>query len=226
MNTRLVVCLLTLVLFWVASASDAQDVEKYQKLVAKAQFHIATMGSGEAPVILDELLREPNEIVIEVTINKKTVKVTVHAEAERLLKSMPNKGRAAYEQLVGDKARDLLKAAEKDEKKLQELSRAYLFSNAGSDGTERLAAVQHDAGRAKEAVATYVRLLNARPLDKLTPPTLFRAARACRDADNANYLDAFWFELRRQAPQGFRDGDRFITHEESERELQNPPAKK
>lgn len=175
---------------------------------------------------LDAVLKEPNDVELELMVQKKKVKTTLFAEAERLIKSMPKAGREEYEKLAGPKAMDLLKAAEKDEKKLQDLSTRYLFTSAGAEGAEKLAGLQHDAGRVKDAVVTYVRLLNARPLDKFTPPTLFRAARACRDAGDAKYLESFWFELRRQAPQGFRDGDRFITHEESERELQNPPEKK
>jgi hypothetical protein len=215
---RLATCFTPLIVLCIASTSGAQEMEKYRQLLASAKLDIAVKAWGKAAKTLDSLLNEPKDVAIEASINKKTIKSTVHAEAERLLKSMPPAGREWYEKLFGDKAQALLKAAEMDEKKLQFVSR----TKAGADGTESLAAGQFDAGRAKDAVKTYARLLDARPLDKLTPPTLYRAARACRDAGVNSYLYAFWMELRRQAPQGFRDGDRFISHEESEQELQQP----
>jgi hypothetical protein len=180
----------------------------------------------QAVEALQACLNEPKEILIVISmVNGKPIKASVHAEAERIIKSLPRAGREQYETQFGFESQLLLKAADKDEKKLQDLSRRFLYTKAGADGTERLAGGQFDAGRAKDATKTYARLLDARPLDKLSPPTLYKAARACRDASENGLRDAFWTELRRQAPVGFRDGDQFITHEAAERELQRPPAK-
>ena len=213
---------------WLCAAANtgAAQEAKFRQILAVAADCIANKEWKLAVESLDVVLKEPNDVELEVIVQKKKVKTTLFEEAERLIKSMPKAGREEYEKIVGPRAADLLQAAEKNEKKLLVLTTRCLYTNAGADGAVRLAGLQYDGGRSKEAASTYVRLLDARPLDKLTPPALFRAARACRDTENAKYLEAFWFELRRQAPQGFRDGDRFITHEESERELQNPPEKK
>ena len=143
---RLATCFPAMCILCVASTSIAQDVARYQKVLNIAKECIDEKEWKQAVDALDAALKEPKDLVIDVDIKKKTVKSTVHEEAERLLKSMPRAGREEYEAQFGDTAQALLKVAERDEKKLQQLSRTYLYTKAGAEGTERLRACNSTPG--------------------------------------------------------------------------------
>src|SRR5689334_14294523 len=51
-----------------------------------------------------------------------------HAAAERLLRGLPEAGRDAYERAQGPAAREALAGADKDEKRLADLARRYLYT--------------------------------------------------------------------------------------------------
>lgn len=88
------------------------------------------------------------------------VTISMMREAERLLASLPADGIAMYELRYGAKAKQLLEEASKDRDRelLIQLSRRYLLSEAGLDGTMVLAQLELSEGRAVAAMAVLRRL--------------------------------------------------------------------
>jgi outer membrane protein assembly factor BamB len=130
--------------------------------------------------------------------------VSVRAEADRLIGTLPRKGMEFYRLNYGPKAADLLKQARESGKPelLAQVMRLYMHTEAGAEATELLGTYLLDRGNYGLAALCFERLLNREGPDKLAPLTLYKAAYAFHQtgagADKANE-ELVWRELNKRA---------------------------
>jgi outer membrane protein assembly factor BamB/tetratricopeptide (TPR) repeat protein len=116
---------------------------------------------------------------------KKTkVMVSVFAETNRLLGSMPKEGKDSYEKAFGPNARDMLKDAKEngDPELLARVMRYYLYTQAGAEATNLLGTYHLDRGNFVAADLCFGKLLDSGAIDNMPPSTLFKAAYAANMA--------------------------------------------
>lgn len=104
--------------------------------------------------------------------------VPIHAEANRLLGSMPKAGKDLYEQQFGPSAEADLNKAKNDPAKLAKVARRYLHTKAGPVALQLLAAYHAEHGQSHLAAAGFLQMLDRRGLEKLDGSTLYQMARA------------------------------------------------
>src|SRR5262249_49321492 len=207
------------------SLAGADETEALNKL--RLGLDYMTDGRWQQAVELLQYCLDLDDAVV-VTVkgaNGKPMKASAHAEAEKIM-ALHQDARPAYEKNYGRAARDLLaKAGDKDEKLLGEVSRRFLFTQSGAIAAEKLVVLNFEAGRYAEAAKHSVRLAQSTGLRKISPPTLFKAARAFHLEGDTPNRERFWRKLREQAPKGFQLGDRLWTLQEAEKELKKPAPK-
>jgi len=197
--------------------SQMTEVDAYRRVLRVIQACIADKEYGQAVAAIQACLHTDDKILIPfVNQAGDKIEISVHAEAERILKSAPPEALAVYRKTEGESSEVRLKAAGTNEEKLKALSRAYLFTNAGANGTEKLADIQFDAKKFKEAAKAYQRLTYVKPLENLAPLTLFKAAKSAHIATNTELRDRCLIALRKQAPKGIRVGDRHLSIQDIE----------
>src|SRR5205823_7895809 len=112
------------------------------------------------------------------------LRVSVKAEANRLIAGFPKDGLAFYQQAFGQDAAKLLADAVKndyDVALLADLSQRYFHTKAGAQGTVLLGTIYLERGHTAEAAYYFERLLHRADADDvLTPWTLYKAAVALR----------------------------------------------
>jgi outer membrane protein assembly factor BamB len=151
--------------------------------------------------------------------------VSARAEADRLLATLPPKGREFYEVQHGARAAGLLAAARKagDLLQLAQVVERYRHTAAGRQAADLLGTHHLDRGQYGIA-ARYFRGLLARPeVDKLAPLTLFKAAVAFRRAGDETSATAAWKLLAARSPAGLRIGGREVALAELKKELTRAP---
>src|SRR5205823_2334461 len=111
---------------------------KWERRLAAAADYIAEKDWQKAVMLLQSALDQPSDAFINVKHQGKdgketTYRARVHAEAERMMRSLPAEGLAYYRATYQRPAADLLKQTdEKDRRKLlEEVSRRYLYTKAG-----------------------------------------------------------------------------------------------
>lgn len=146
---------------------------------------------------------------------------SAHAEANRLLGSMPAKGRQVYEVLSGGRAGALLKEAKDkgDREKLAEVMRRYLHTQAGSEAAELLGMEHLDRGRYLMAAVCFGQLLEKADLPGMT---LFKAAIALRRYGDDAGVQRTWKRLTEKFPDGLTAGERRLSLAELKNMLDAP----
>ena len=162
---------------------------------------------GEAAGLLQQVLDVKEDVFIPVKRKsadgvEKTHQVSARAEANRLLESMPTKGREFYELRFGAQAKALLDKAKKDGgyQGLKDVARRFYYTAAGIEATELLGTYYLDRGRPHDAALCFKRLLERTKdvAEPLAPFTLFKAALAFRRVGDPSYLalaDQVWNKL-------------------------------
>ena len=127
-----------------------------------------------------EELQSCLECAEKVTVKAKRgdnyVVLPVRVEAEFIVQNLSLEERVSYQGFYENRAKELLLAAGKDEGKLKEVARRYPFTKPGAAAIEKLAVLQFDDGRTKEAAAMFVRWGEVVVDGYLPPPTLYVAA--------------------------------------------------
>jgi outer membrane protein assembly factor BamB len=182
---------------------------------------------GEAAGLLQQVLDVKEDVFIPVKRRsangiEKTHQVSARAEANRLLESMPPKGREFYELRFGAQAKALLEKAKKDGgyQGLKDVARRFYYTAAGIDATDLLGTYYLDRGRPHDAALCFKRLLERTKdaTEPLPPFTLFKAALAFRRVGDPSYLalaDQIWNKLAaRIGRDGLRlDGETFALEQ-------------
>jgi outer membrane protein assembly factor BamB len=188
---------------------------------------------SEAAGLLQQVLDVKEDVFVptkrrSVDGQEKTLQVSARSEANRLLESMPAKGREFYELRFGAQARALLDNAKKDGgyQGLKEIVRRFYYSNAGIEATDLLGTYYLDRGRPHDAALCFKRLLE-RTKDQAEPLpafTLFKAAIAFRRAGDRAYLalaDQIWTKLAaRVGRDGLQIGGESFALEQLQTEFQ------
>jgi outer membrane protein assembly factor BamB len=210
------------------------DPKKSQRRLDALRDFIKSEDWEAVAALAQVLLDEPKDVFIVVPVKGPDGKEvnTLIAErvfANRLLGTLPEKGREVYEKMHGEKAAALLAKARKESDKqlFADVAQRYLWTKAGPEAAERLATILLDRGDFMAAAQTFDRLINRVGVDKLEPLTLYKAAIAFQrgnskeDKDNK---DKVWKELTRKAPKGLRIDGRDRTLKELEEQLQKPTS--
>ena len=123
--------------------------------------------------------------------------VSVKAEADRLVATLPEKGMEWYKLTYGPKSSELLKQAKEssDVQQLTIITRYYLHTEAGAEATNLLGTYHLDRGNYTTAALCYEKLLNREGSDKLSPMSLFKAAYAFRMTGDKANEDTCWQKL-------------------------------
>jgi outer membrane protein assembly factor BamB len=162
---------------------------------------------GEAAGLLQQVLDVKEDVFIPVKRRgadgtEKTHQVSARAQANRLLESMPAKGREFYELRFGAQAKALLDKAKKEGgyQGLKEVTRRYYYTSAGIEATDLLGTYYLDRGRPHDAALCFKRLLERTKdaPEAVAPFTLFKAALAFRRVGDPAYLalaDQVWNKL-------------------------------
>jgi hypothetical protein len=126
--------------------------------------------------------------------------VSARAEADRLLGTLPAKGRALYESQYGAAAKKLLADAKNDLTltRLEEVVERYFHTAAGAEAADLLGRRYLEDNRPLLAALCYERLLGSEHADQLSNLTLFKAALAFRRAAGFGFTkraDETWNRL-------------------------------
>jgi outer membrane protein assembly factor BamB len=168
-----------------------RKIEAVRDFVARRQW-------DQAARLIDDLLDRPEDVFLPVTRrgpdgNEITGAVSLRAETERLLTSLPRPGLDAYQALVGKRAAEALAAAAGQPSALAAVVRRYPHTRAGRDAAALLGAQHLDRGRFDLAAAYLERAV--RSDDKPDPLTLFQAALALRRAGDREHAEQLWKRL-------------------------------
>ncbi len=117
---------------------------------------------------------------------KKSVMVSVKAEASRLLGTLPKNGMEAYKTQFGPQAAEDLKKAKAtgDPALLAEVMRLYLYTDAGAEAANLLGTYHLDRGEYVAADLCFSKLMDRSGADNLPPDILFKAAMALHMQDD------------------------------------------
>jgi outer membrane protein assembly factor BamB len=155
--------------------------------ILAAPDYIATKNWTTAVSTLQGLIDRKEDVFVELKRKDATGKESVHtvsvrAEANRLIGSLPQEGMEFYRVTYGPTAKGFLKQARAtgDRDLLGQVSRRFLYTDAGVEATHLLLSVNLESGNYVAAALSYERLLEREGADKLSPATLLRAAVAYR----------------------------------------------
>jgi outer membrane protein assembly factor BamB len=217
-------------LIWppVAETPAARDLRRHLETAEDA---VREEDWATATAALQGFLDRDEDALVRVTRkvgNKEVVDVSLKQEARRLLASLPAAGREFYATKYGPVATDMLKRAraKNDSTLLRRVAESYLYTDAGPDALQDLAALHADRGRVHLAVLYYEQLLQHRGLARWTPAQLFHAAAAFRAAGERDGETAVTRELLGRAAAGaVQVGKQFLTRDELRKELDKLPAR-
>jgi outer membrane protein assembly factor BamB len=153
--------------------------------------------------ILQSLLDANEDNFLQESDGEKGRRVSVRAEANRILGSLPREGKQFYEQQFGAIAKQALKQAksQSNPQALAEIALRYVHTDAGAEAAALLGSYHLDHGRYIVAALCFERLLS-REGTQLPAATLYKAAVAFeRSGDKAN-RDKAWglFQARLAQP--------------------------
>jgi hypothetical protein len=207
--------------------------DKGTKKLAAAQDYIKEESWAKAARILQSLLDAEQDSFVQLphtapADNQIPTWVSVKAEANRLLGTLPAKGLQEYEWLYGPVGATLLKEAREKNSDLllAEAARRFLWTQAGGEAARLLASRHVAAGRLAAAASLFEELLRRQDQGAWSPETLYDATRAFRRAGDKDHAEQTWRRLRDKAEGGkLRIGDQARTVAELEAELDKaPPA--
>jgi outer membrane protein assembly factor BamB/tetratricopeptide (TPR) repeat protein len=155
-----------------------------------------------------------------------SVSNSVRGEALRLLSALPPKGLETYKAVHGPRARALLKEAidSDDLHVLVQVVQRYPHTDAGAEAAERLGSYHLDRGNRDLAGRCFVALLDRPSADRLPPATLYKAAIACRLANDKAHAEQAWKALAARAPDGLTIGGRLCELDRLRAGLDHLPA--
>jgi outer membrane protein assembly factor BamB len=185
--------------------------------------YMQTGGWREVTQALQEILDHPQDCFMPVKRGPNTVWVSVRAEANRLLGSMPAKGKEVYEVLSGPRAASLLRAAKKENNPegLARVALNYFHTHAGLEATDLLGTHHLDRGRYLMAASCFRQLLD-RP--DVPPLCLFKASLAFRRSGDEAAFSRAWKKLAAKAPDGLTMGEHQVSLDELKTILDRKPA--
>jgi len=174
---------------------------------------------GEAARLLQSLLDGKEDVFVQVKRKDKAGKEAVHwisvrAEANRLLGTMPAQGKEFYELRYGATARARLdeSKATSNPEILADVARRYLHTKAGAEATNLLGTYHLDRGQFVTAALCFERLLNLEGPEKLTTSTLLKATLAFHRTGDKTNAERTWKQLsERSAREGLRLADQAVT---------------
>jgi outer membrane protein assembly factor BamB len=149
--------------------------------------------------------------------------VSIHAEAERLIATMPPTGREAYQRIYGPAAAEAFEnaRASRDAEPLARIVERYLYTEAGPAALRELARLHYKAGRFHLAALGYARLLEHLGPARWTNDDLYQASVAFHRRGSARYADlALRQLLARSARNVVRLGERSLTAEQLRKEIE------
>jgi outer membrane protein assembly factor BamB len=183
-------------------AIDLPKDPRVSQQIQAAQDYIAEEDWLTACEVLQALLQHNQDYFMKVERNGpggKTVSwVSVKSEADRLLATLPPKGKEFYQVTYGPKAAEDLKKAKASSsiEQLTIVTRNYLHTDAGVEATNLLGTYLLDRGEWTTAALCYEKLLNREGNDKLSATTLFKAAYAFRMVGDTEHENACWNKLK------------------------------
>jgi outer membrane protein assembly factor BamB len=187
---------------------------KAKQSLGAAEDFIKEESWAEASRILQSLLDTKEDVFIEVAGPKNTVKrVSLRQDADRLLGSLPSKGREFYELQYGPRAKARLAEAmaKGDRDILAEVAQRYFHTAAGAQALDQLGTYYLDRGQDAEAYACFARLLAHERAADLKPLTRFKAAMAAHRVGESGASDTIWQQLSSANPAGIRIGEHDVT---------------
>jgi len=144
--------------------------------------------------ILQSLLDANEDNFLQESDSEKGRRVSVRAEANRLLGSLSKEGKQFYEQEFGPVAKLALRQAkaQSNPQGLADVALRYVHTDAGAEAAALLGSYHLDHGRYIVAALCFERLLNREGGAELSAATLYKAAVAFqRSGDNGN-RDKVW----------------------------------
>ena len=184
--------------------------------------YMQTGGWREVTQALQEILDHPQDYFIPVKRGPDTLWVSMRAEANRLLGSMPAKGKEVYEVLSGLRAANLLQAAKKanNTEGLAKVALHYFHTRAGAEATDLLGTHHLDRGRYLMAASCFRQLLERADV---APASLFKASLAFRRSGDEAATARAWKLLAAKAPDGLTVGENHIPLDELKKILDRKP---
>jgi outer membrane protein assembly factor BamB/tetratricopeptide (TPR) repeat protein len=209
------------------------DTRHKRKLEAAGDY-IKEQAWREAARVLQSLLDAPEDAFVLVpgkdgAGKPVTTPVSVRAEANRLLASMPRAGRWQYEDLYGAAASALLYEGQgkNNADLLAQAARRFLYTRAGSAALRLLASHHLVAGNFAMAANSFAGLIDRLEPEEWTAEMLFEATRAFRRAGDKERAERTWKEFQKKGEQGRVQLDgRIRTVAEWEAELDKLPTAK
>src|SRR5262249_3529147 len=186
---------------------------KAKQSLGAAEDFIKEESWGEASRILQTLLDTKEDVFIEVPGTKNSVKrVSLRQDADRLLGSLPPKGREFYELQYGPRAKARLAeaTAKGDRAILAEVAQRYFHTDAGAQALDQMGTYSRARGQDAEAYGCFTRLLRHERAAELNPLTRFKAALAARRVGESATADTIWHQLSSANPSGIRIGDQDV----------------
>lgn len=166
-----------------------------RRKIEEATRFIETQDWQSAVKILQSLLNATEDNFLQESDGDKGRRVSVRAEANRMLGSLPPEGKRFYEQQFGSEAKVALKQAKANAnpQSLAEVALKYVHTDAGAEAAAWLGAYHLDHGRYIVSALCYERLLSR---DKggidLPLNILYKAALAFDRAGDASNRERVW----------------------------------
>lgn len=177
-----------------------------KRLIQAAQDYIKKKEWQVVCESLQSLLEGKEDSFLEVTSNDAdgkpvTRRVSVRAEANRLIGELPADGLEFYQVRYGPGAEARLKEAleKSDPTILADVALKYLHTKAGLDAANLLGTYHLDRGNYLMAALCFERLLARPDADKLSFKVLFKAALAYRRAGDADNAEKLWKKMADRA---------------------------
>lgn len=166
-----------------------------RRKMEEARRFIETQDWQSAVKILQSLLDATEDNFLQEVEGDKGRRVSVRAEANRMLSSLPPDGKRFYEQQFGSAAKLAFKQAKSkaDPQAMADIALKYVHTEAGAEAASWLGAYHLDHGRYIVAALCFERLLSRENASNdLSASTLFKAACAFERAGDVNNRDRAW----------------------------------
>jgi outer membrane protein assembly factor BamB len=165
-----------------------------RRKIEEANRFIETQDWQSAVKILQSLLDATEDNFLQESDGEKGRRVSVRAEANRLLGSLPKEGKQFYEQQFGAQAKLALKLAkaQSNPQALADVALRYVHTEAGAEAAALLGSYHLDHGRYIVAALCFERLLARESGADLPAATLFKAVVAFERSGDAVNRDKAW----------------------------------
>jgi outer membrane protein assembly factor BamB len=186
--------------------------------VLAAPDYIAAKKWTEAIDLLQRLVDRKEDVFVEVKHKdaggkESATLVSVRAEGNRLISTLPPEGLEFYRVTYNPKAKALLKQARAsgDPDLLEQVSRRYLYTESGVEATNLLLSYYLDHGQYVVAALCFDRLQEREGTDKLSPGTLLRGAVAYHHAQDRKKEEQVWKDLKEKVGSNLQVGGKTVA---------------